>query len=301
MLRAYSNFVLPIGIAAIFAASFGLRQGTLAEHAPRAHAAGPPMRIVSLAPSTTEVLFAIGAGDRVVGVTRFCKYPPDAQTKTSIGGFMDTNYEAIVALRPDLVVLLAIHGAAKDRLEALGVPTLEMDHRTLDGILGSIRTAGEILGADDAADPLITNIESRLEAVSNAVEGADRPRVLLSSGRTPGPIGVVYVAGKEQWYDDVIRLAGGENAYTGVIQFPDMSAESVLRLRPDVIVELSPDLTDQGVSAAEFVRDWDTLAQIPAVEAKRVHVLTEGYGTIPGPRFVDLVEDLARLLHPERS
>ncbi|MEK7793942.1 MAG: helical backbone metal receptor, partial [Candidatus Hydrogenedentota bacterium] len=195
MLRAYSNFVLPIGIAAIFAASFGLRQGTLAERVPRARDAGPPVRIVSLAPSATEVLFAIGAGDRMVGVTRFCKYPPEAQTKTSIGGFMDTNYEAIVALRPDLVVLLAIHGTAKDRLEALGVSTLEMDHRTLDGILGSIRTAGEVIGAEAAANALIADIESRLDAVSKAVEGADRPRVLLSSGRTPGPLTVVYAAG----------------------------------------------------------------------------------------------------------
>lgn len=263
---------------------------------------GEYSRIISMAPSTTELLFELGLGEEIVGVTRYCIYPPEAQAKELVGGFLDPNYEAILALEPDLVVLLPVHGDVIGKIEELGIETLVVDHRTLDGILDSIDAVGERCGRVEEARLLRNTIETRLEEIELAHADVSRPSVLLSSARSygSGRIGDVYVAGKNQWYDDVIRFAGGKNAFTDEsIPFPSLSGEALLVLDPDVIVELAPDLRDTSVDA--IVAEWGTLPTMRAVRNGRVYVLQGDHVAIPGPRFVQIIEDLAAVLHPAEA
>jgi iron complex transport system substrate-binding protein len=259
-------------------------------------------RIVSLAPSTTEVLFALGLGDRVVGVTRYCTYPPEAKEKAEIGGFLDPNFEAILRLQPDLAVVLEIHGETKDRLRELGMDVLAVEHRTLEGILASIELAGAACGVAERADDLLNEIRRGIDRVTQAVDGRPRPRVLLSAGRGygEGRLQEVYAAGQGQWYDDLIELAGGANAFEDeTIMFPALSGEGLVRLNPDVIVEMAPSLDDKGLTEADVIADWKGLDAIAAVRTGRIYVLTADYVTIPGPRVVRVLEDLARVFHPD--
>lgn len=263
---------------------------------------GAPQRIVSMAPSTTEVLFALGLGDRVVGVTRYCEYPPEAQKKAHVGGFIDPNYEAIVALKPDLVVLLPVHGETSLRVRDLGLNTLIVDHRTLEGILDSIRVIGDACDASRQADEILADIHARMERVMRMTRDLNRPKVLISAGRSIGSglLEEVYVAGKRQWYDDIITMAGGDNAYEDeTVQFPSLSAEGLLRLNPDVIIEMAPNLDQRRTSKEDVIKEWSSLNNVKAVSAGAINILTGDYVTIPGPRFVQTLEDLAQAIHPE--
>ncbi|PCJ66142.1 MAG: ABC transporter substrate-binding protein [Candidatus Hydrogenedentota bacterium] len=294
---------VPIYIIAAFGLSYVAQQTFTPKYTgSETDNVGSPQRIISMAPSITEVLFALDRGDQVVGVTRYCLYPPEAQENTSIGGFMDPNYEAIVALKPDLVILLPIHHDAQARMEQFGITTLSVEHRTLDGILNSIAIIGEATNAASNADALLKNITGRIIAIEEKTASLDRPSVLLSAGRSigSGKLEEVYVAGKNQWYDDVITLAGGVNAFKNEsIQFPALSGEGLYRLNPDVVVEMVPDMKERGFTKEQIVREWDSMPECSAVKNNRVHVFDADYTTIPGPRFIQLIEDLAQVLHPD--
>ncbi len=258
-------------------------------------------RIVSMAPSITETLFALDLADRVAGVTRYCDFPPEAKAKPQVGGLLDPNYEAIVALEPDLAILLTIHDEAGARLKALGISTLVVEHRTLDGILDSFRLIGEASGAPAAAEALVADCERRMERVRRRTVGLERPRVLISSARElgSGRLGTVYAAGKGQWYDNLIDAAGGTNVFEdGSGQFPAISSEGLLRLDPDVVIEMAPDLADASYTREDILAEWATLPDMTAVKTGRVYVLGGDYVPVPGPRFVRTLEDMAKVLHP---
>ncbi len=257
----------------------------------------PCKRIVSLAPSVTESLFALGLGDRVVGVTRYCRFPPAARDKAKIGGYFDPNYEAIVALRPDLVVLLAEHGQAAEDLAALGLRTLELDHQSVRGILLSLERLGRACGRRQEAERLVRGIEGEMARVRARRREGPRPRVLVVVGRAygTGTLRDVYVAGRKSFYHRLIELAGGENACKEErIRFPAYSAEGILRLDPDLIVELIPDLEEKGLNRKTVLGDWRrSLPGMGAVKENHVALLTGDYTVIPGPRFIRTVEGLA--------
>lgn len=287
----------------IFAAVVALRSifGP-GESAPPPVSSGPPQRIVSLAPSITETLFALGLGDRVVGVTRYCDYPPEAQTRAIVGGFIDPNYEAIVQLSPDLVALLVIHDEAKARLTGLRIPFLAVDHRTIPGILDSFVQLADRCGARDRGLALAAQCQARMDQIERATRDLPRPRVLISSAREfgTGRIESVYVAGRNQWHDELIRLAGGENAYPDDgIAFPEVSPEGILRIDPDVIIELAPKAETGDYTVAQIVAQWDSIPGLRAAQEKRIYVLNGDYVGLPGPRFIDLLGDIANAIHPE--
>lgn len=263
-----------------------------------------PARIVSLAPSVTETLYAIGAGNRVAGVTKFCVYPPEARNKPNVGGFLDPNYEAIVALKPDLVVLLPSHGQSKKYLEGLDLRVLTVKNEPVEEIFRTIATLGETCGVSEAADSLVASLRARMRAVGDRTRNLPKTRVLVSAGRTvgTGAPGAVFAAGPGTYYDELIALAGGENAYRGkTIPYPELSAEAIIRLDPEVIVDLVPELESRGLTAEKVRADWSALPEVRAVKNGRVHVLSGSYTTVPGPRFILLLEELARILHPEAS
>ncbi len=257
--------------------------------------------VVSLAPSITETFFALGLGDKVAGVTKYCDYPPQARDKKKIGGFYDPNYEAIYSLRPDLVVMLPEHGEARQRLTEIGLNVLVVDNKTVDDILASIKTIGATCGAEEIADEWIRGMRERVRTIGRLTEGLSRPAVMVSIGRSmkSNTVKNAYIAGKKGYYDELLGLAGGVNAYQGEIKFPIISREGMIVLNPDVVLDLVPYVEEKGWSAAEILEEWESLAGVKAVKDQRVYVLGRDYVTVPGPRFILLLEDMVRAIHPE--
>ncbi|MHC5053398.1 MAG: ABC transporter substrate-binding protein [Planctomycetota bacterium] len=300
--RTLARAALAAFVVAVFAASFTAKAFVSRDPAPTGPGRGAPSRIVSLAPSITETLFALSLGDRVVGVTRYCDHPPEARTRAKVGGYYDPSYEAIVALQADLTILLPQHEEPQKRLAALGIETLTVGNTSTAAILDAIAAVGRRCDAEAEAREIGSGLRARLARVSERTRGLERPRVLLSVGRAmgSGSLKDVYFAGGMTLYDEAISLAGGENACRGGgAKYPKLTGESVLVLDPDVIVDLVADLEASGLSEDAVLADWRSIPGARAVETGRVHVLSKAYAVRPGPRFILLVEDLARILHPE--
>jgi iron complex transport system substrate-binding protein len=262
-----------------------------------------PQRIVSLAPSTTEILFDLGLGSKVVGVTRFCDYPSSATSVAKIGGLMDMNYEAIVKLHPDLAVLLTTHRDAQRELSKVKIKTLLTPHEKIADIHEAIRMIGEACAAQDAASQRLDNLTSRTEVVRRAVEKCPRPRVLVCVGRdaSVNELNEIYVAGRHTFYDEIIEAAGGVNAFPdGKIPYPQITPEGVLRINPDVIIDLVTEHIGPGKKNPEqIVQQWNVVRLVNAVRKHQVFVLNDNDALRPGPRYIQFLEKLAHLLHPD--
>ncbi|MCX7592047.1 MAG: helical backbone metal receptor [Kiritimatiellae bacterium] len=258
-------------------------------------------RIVSMAPSITEVLYALGLGEKVVGVTRYCRYPPEAANKPKVGAYLDPNYEAILVLKPDLVILLKGSGDTVERLKQLQIDSLVVDHGSIEGILLSLRQIGEKCGVPDKATELEATMRRQLGEIRKKVEKCSRPRVLISAGRTlgTGSLQEIYVPGPGNFYDQVIQLAGGTNAYSGPVPYPVVSAEGVLQMNPDVIIEVAPDLEARRLDRKAILAEWQQLSGVTAVKKGCIYIFEEDFAAIPGPRILRLADKMARILHPE--
>lgn len=273
---------------------------------PSAEEGVEPRRIVSLSPSVTEVLFALGLGDRVVGVSRYCSYPPEARTKAQVGGYLDPNYEAILALRPDLVVLRCENEQFVKSFRELGLQLLLVDHDSVEGVLDSMTAIGRRCGAEAEAKKMVADIQAQIHRITERTAGLDRPRVLVVAERTlgTGKIQNVYVTGASGFMNRMILLAGGKNACSDTTAgFPVVSGEGILRMNPQVIIDL--DVCNKskagGLTPEEILRDWQQLPDVDAVRKGRVHLVNDDFAFIPGPRFILLVEKFARLIHPESA
>jgi iron complex transport system substrate-binding protein len=252
----------------------------------------PPRRIIPLAPSLTEILFALGAGDDVVGVTDYADHPPEAREKPSVGGGVDPNMEVIVGLRPDLVLASADTNRWDTlvRLERLNIPVFGVKPVGVDGVLASIARVGEVLGRSPQAEKLIGEMRRRMTAVSERVSAFARPTILYVVWIDP-----LIVAGRETVIDDLIRLAGGTN----VVQtpgFPRYGLEQVVMHPPDLIV-LAFDRG--GVEDGEVLHRLPVWRQIRTVRDGAVRVIDAGMTNRPGPRIAEAVEMLARTFHQE--
>jgi iron complex transport system substrate-binding protein len=258
-------------------------------------------RIVSLAPSITETLFALGLGDAIVGVTRYCDYPPEATSKPQVGGYYDPNYEAILAQAPDLVILLPEHEKPRQYLTSRGLRVLTVDHRTVEGILDSIRSIGRAGGAADRAEAMAEALQARMDRIAALTRGLAQPRVMVVVGRdvASSKIEDVYIAGRAGLYDQLVELAGGVNAFEGDMAFPTVSAEGILNMDPEVIVEMLGDMSGLEVNAERTTMAWQSLPQVNAVKHGRVHLFCDDFVVVPGPRFIQILEKLAGVLHPE--
>lgn len=255
-----------------------------------------PQRIVSLAPSVTEVLFEAGLGARVVGVTKYCEFPREVLSLPKVGGYLTPSYEALLALQPDLVVTLPEQADVEPKLTALKIPSLRVDHRSLDGIIRSIVSVGERCGAEATARRAADALRASLASARRISEGRPRPRVLICFGRT-GDFRRLYAAGPGTVHDDLIAQAGGQNVLTsGAISYPTLSAEGVMRLDPDVIIEFAP----AGQDGSALERQWTVLDTITAVKTRRVRVFTEAFLSVPGPRFARFAETIARAIRGDR-
>jgi len=265
----------------------------------RGPAAGPvhtPSRIVSLAPSVTETLFALGLDREVVGVTDYCDYPAAALRRSKIGGFKGKSLEAIVGLSPDLLVGTK-DGNEPGLLRALGrlkIRVLTVEPSTLAGVIGSVRTIGRETGRGAEAEALAGRLQARLDEIHARVRDARPARVLFVYGRDP-----LVLAGPGTFADDMIRWAGGENvAGDAAMPYPRFSMETVLARSPEVIIEGAMGSEGEGEKAAAHAY-WSRWESLPAVRDGRIVIINESLIARPGPRLFDGLDILARALHPE--
>lgn len=256
----------------------------------------PALRIVSLAPSVTEILFALGLGERVVGVTDYCDYPPAAAAKPRIGGFINPSLEAILVQRPDLVIAIADGNRLEDaeRLGRLGVPVYAVDARSVDEVLRSIEAIGSITGREAEARAIVAGLERRRAAVRAAVGALPPVGVFVALDRAP-----LMTAGPGTFIDELLRLAGGRNvAASSPIQYPVFSVERLLAEDPALILDAAE---VRPIGPAEAVEIWQAIpgaAGLTAVRRGRIHEVVMGSFFRPGPRIMDTLERLAELLHP---
>jgi cobalamin transport system substrate-binding protein len=262
-----------------------------------------PSRIISMAPSVTEVLFAIGAGSQVAGVTRYCDFPPQAKDRPQVGGYLDPSYESILALQPDLIVILTEQEDPAGRmLRELGLKVLSVEHRDLEGILESIGTIGAAVGRTQEAGSLLDRLNSGIDSLRTKLAGQPRPGVLVVLGRNlaAGDLSNTYIAGADGYFNDLVELAGGANSYRGrTIAFPAVSAEGLHQLAPNVIIEVIPNLGQTGIDSHRYEQAWRELPGLNSVAAGDIHVFITDYAVRPGPRFILLARDMARAIHPE--
>jgi iron complex transport system substrate-binding protein len=253
----------------------------------------PPARIVSLVPSVTETVFTIGAQDRLVGVTDFCDYPAAARQKPSVGGMVAPSLEGIVALKPDLVIATTAGNRHEtfDELARLKIPVYLVNPVSSNDVLDLIGRLGHLTDRGPAADRLVATLRERIEAVSGRVAGRPRPRVLYVLWPDP-----LIVPGRGALVSELIALAGGDSVTAdGGQGYPRYSVEAALARNPEVILIASHDAARSPLMRAK----WERFTQVPAVSAGRLYTLDGNLMHRYGPRMVDGLEVLARLLHPE--
>ena len=257
----------------------------------------PPQRIISLAPSATEILFAIGAGDRIVGVDNYSDYPPAAAEIRQIGAF-PPDLELILALEPDLVTAVGITFVdVIESLEDLGIPVVILDSPNVRGVAGSIRLAGIAVGETEAANLLADQIEARIDAVVAALEGAPVLRVFHElDASTPGR---PFTVGPGNFVNDLITLAGGANVFADAASaWPQVGLEDVVARDPQVIIlaDANFGVTAESVKARA---GWDGLDAVLNDRLLEVSTELDNQLSRPGPRIADGLEALARYLHPD--
>jgi iron complex transport system substrate-binding protein len=251
-----------------------------------------PQRVVSLAPSVTETLFALGFGDRLVGVTTYCDYPIEAQKLPKIGGFMSPSLEVIVAKKPDVVIGVntATDPAKAREMERLGLRVTLISVTSLSGILTGIKTIAGLMGSPQTGEKLVGKIDANIQDIKKRVAAAPRRRVLLAVGIRP-----LVVVGGRNFIDELITLAGGENIAGGATQpWLNLPEEYVVAKAPQVIIEAG-----MGSERQQSGKRWSDLKSVPAVTNDRVYFYPSDKILRPGPRVGDALAELARLIHPE--
>lgn len=256
--------------------------------------AAPPSRIVSLVPAATEILFAVGAGPAVVGVSSFDRFPPEVATRTRVGALIDPDVERILRLRPDLVVIYATQDDLRRQLARSGIAVLDYRHGTLADVPSTIRAVAARVGRAADGERVAARVEAAVAAVGAAVRGTRRPKVLLVFGREPGTLRGIQASGGYGFLHDMLVAAGGENVFADVPrESVQATTELILARRPEVIIELrSPGLNPATTPDAA----WQALSSVPAVRAGRIRVLVGDQFVVPGPRVGEAVAALSHAL-----
>jgi iron complex transport system substrate-binding protein len=254
----------------------------------------PPQRIIALAPSVTETLYYLGLEDRVVGVTQFSYYPPEAALKPKVGSYVDVNVEKILTLSPDLVIG-TVDGNEAEKvylLEEVGIPVFVVNPRNVRETTATIATVGHLCGIPEKGAALSLELSKRVDRIEEKTRGRKKPLVFLQINLKP-----IMTVNRHTFHHDLIHLAGGENmTQDEPITYPRISLEEVIRKRAEVIIISS---MDRGGQFEEAKREWERWTTIPAVENKRIHLVNSDLIDRPSPRIIEGLEIIAKLLHPE--
>jgi iron complex transport system substrate-binding protein len=255
----------------------------------------PPKKIVSLAPNITEILFSLGLDQEIVGVSVHCNFPEQVKSKVRVGSYISLDFEKIVSLKPDLIIATGA-GNTRDmveRLERLGFPTYVIFPKNVEDVIRSVGHLSQLVGREKEGVEIIQEMKRRRERVVELTLGLPKPRVFLQIGEAP-----VVTVGKNSFADDLIRLAGGDNvAGNEKEMYPRFGMEEILKRSPEVILISS--MNPKG-NYQKALREWSRWKTIPAVKNGRIHLLDSDLIDRPSPRIIEGLEEMARLLHPER-
>jgi iron complex transport system substrate-binding protein len=254
----------------------------------------PPHRIISLAPSITEIVYSLDRGNLLVGATQYSTHPEKAKKLPRVGSYIRLDIEKIVALRPDLCLAIKdgnpVH--VVEKLESLSIPVYVIDPRNLDGIMDAVRRFGNLLAASMESKNLIQSMKSRLDKVAALVAKAgSRPRVFFQIDAAP-----IISAGDNTFINELITRAGGTNLAAGPQAYPQYNWEEIHRLQPEIAIVAS---MAGGHSPEELMAGWQRWPQIPAVKNGRIHIVDANLIDRPTPRLVDGLEIFAKIIHPE--
>ena len=254
----------------------------------------PPQRIVSLAPNITETLFAIGCGERIVGVTTWCNYPNDARLKARVGDLLNPSLETIVSLEPDLIIATA-DGNRKETVEMLArmnYAVYVVNPSSIEGVFSMIRHLGRVTAQEKQAETLVTGLRARVERITSQARLRPRPPVFFQVGS-----GALISAGRHTFLDELITTAGGTNIFgDSPVRYPKAGIEEVVMRMPEVIIITAMDSGDTACAASRDWLRWDT---IPAVRTGRIHCIDADLVTRPSPRIIEGLERLFDIIHPE--
>ncbi len=255
----------------------------------------PPKRIVSLAPNITEILFSLGLDGEIVGVSIHCNFPEKARSKARVGSYISLDFEKITSLKPDLVIATGA-GNTRDmveRLGKLGFPSYVIYPKNFNDILKSILHIGEVVNREKEARGITEGMRRRSQRVIELTRDLSRPKVFIQISDAP-----IVTVGKGSFADDLIRLAGGENiAGKEKEVYPRFGMEEILKRSPEVIVISS--MNPKG-DYQKILQEWNRWETFPAVKNGRIHLIDSDLLDRPSPRIIDGLEELARVLHPEK-
>ena len=256
-----------------------------------------PHRIVSAAPAITEILFALGAGDQVVGDTIYCNYPEAAKAKPKIGGYTTPSVEAILALRPDQVVMTRTRPDVAQKLRQARIDVLEVAPDNLSGIYESIQRISEKIGVPARGQALIQSIRKDLQDAAAKPGNGPKRRVLFIVGRTPGTVLDLSVAGRATYLSELIGLAGGENIFEDTsVPYPQVGMEEVIRRNPDVIIDMGHNEMLSETQKENVRQLWKKYSFLNAVKNNNVFPISADYFVTPGPRVVQAVRDIRQMI-----
>ncbi len=255
----------------------------------------PPRRIVSLAPNITEILFSLGLDEEIVGVSIHCNFPEKARGKARVGSYINLDFEKITSLKPDLIIATGAGNTRDlvDRLGKLGFPSYVIYPKNFNDILKSILHIGEVVNREKEAKGIVEGMRRRSQKVVELTKDLSRPKVFIQISDAP-----IVTVGKGSFADDLIRLAGGENiAGREKEVYPRFGMEEILKRSPEVIVISS--MNPKG-DYQKILQEWNRWKTIPAVKNGRIHLIDSDLLDRPSPRIVNGLEELARVLHPEK-
>ncbi len=247
------------------------------------------------------MLFAIGAGPRVIAVSSFDHWPPEVAKLTRVGGLLDPDIERILSLKPDLLVADASQSEVLAKAKAAGIRVYPYTLGGIDNLARTMRELGRLMGTTQQADAAADAVDQRLNAIRKRVEGLPRPRTLLVFGREPGALRSIDVSGGVGFLHDIVQLSGGDNVFgREKREWVRVSVENIVAAAPEVVIELHYGyyLTPQRVQTEMAV--WNSLTTIPAVRNHRVHLFEGDKFVVPGPRLVDAAAEIAKVIHPGR-
>lgn len=253
-----------------------------------------------MSPNLTQIIFALGAEDKLVGVDDYSVYPPAAEDLPKVGNYLDPDLEALLAVEPDIVLVVDTDERMAGMLTGLGLRYENFGNDRIEEILESIERLGELTGKEERAAELIDNFEEAKREISGAVEELQEVRVALVVGRNTGRLQDIYVAGSKNFLGELIGIAGGENVFAGeTLAWPQVGVEAIVGADPDVIIDST---LSKGASEEEFQElrnDWNELPSLRAVQNNRIIVPREGWFQIPGAYLDSTLQLVAHWLHPE--
>jgi iron complex transport system substrate-binding protein len=296
----YSLALAALSGVLLFALTFGAACRSEGGQSPARQSSGRPARIVSLTPSTTEILYGVGAFDRVVAVSDYCTYPPEVKNLPRVGGWSNPNLEQVAALRPDLVVFWDSQAQfVKDKIESMGIRTLSVPSRSLEDAFTSIEQIGIATGNEREAARLLAETRAKIDAVRLATEKLPRRRVLCVVDRVPGTLRDLYTAADGSFIAQLIEVAGGKSiAPPAQGGWGKLQKEAAIALDPDIIFDLMIHKTE-GQLAEDTQAVWRELPQLRAVREGRVYAIREESVLHPSHFVGDTARRFAELIHPE--